>query len=70
VSTASACTSGSLVPSHVLLAMDVAPRLLRNVLRISLGKASTQSEIDVLLATLQGLHKQFTAWEAKTADGG
>ncbi|MEO5703242.1 MAG: cysteine desulfurase family protein, partial [Gammaproteobacteria bacterium] len=41
VSTASACTSGSLVPSHVLLAMDVAPRLLRNVLRISLGKAST-----------------------------
>jgi cysteine sulfinate desulfinase/cysteine desulfurase-like protein len=48
--------------------MGIAPRLLRNVLRISLGKANTRSEIDLLLGTLHSLHKQFASWEAKTAN--
>lgn len=69
VSTGSACTSGSLVASHVLRAMGVAPPLLRNVLRISLGKDNTHSEIDTLLATLRSLHKQFAPWEIQTANG-
>jgi cysteine desulfurase len=69
VSSGSACTSGSLSASPVLRAMDIAPRLMRNVLRISLGKSNTHDEIDFLLGTLHSLHKQFAPWEAKTANG-
>ncbi len=67
VSAASACMSGSLSPNPVLLAMGVAPDRLRNVLRISLGAGNTRGEIDILIATLHKLHKQFTPWEAKSA---
>ncbi|MEO7557820.1 MAG: cysteine desulfurase family protein [Gammaproteobacteria bacterium] len=67
ISAGSACMSGSLSPSPVLLAMQVAPRLLRNVLRISLGAGNTHGEIDILIATLHKLHKQFAPWEVKSA---
>ncbi|MEO5574119.1 MAG: cysteine desulfurase family protein [Gammaproteobacteria bacterium] len=69
VSSGSACLSGSLSASPVLRAMGIEPRLLRNVLRISLGKASTPDELDLLLTTLQTLHKQFAPWEVKTGNG-
>ncbi len=69
VSAGSACTSGSLSSSHVLRAMGVTPRLLRNVLRISLGKATSRNEIDLLITTLHSLHKQFAPWQAKAEEG-
>ena len=51
-SSGSACMVGSVVPSHVLLAMDVAPELARSAVRLSLGKPTTPAEIDAALERL------------------
>ncbi|PIT90545.1 MAG: cysteine desulfurase NifS [Candidatus Komeilibacteria bacterium CG10_big_fil_rev_8_21_14_0_10_41_13] len=49
VSTGSACTSGSLEPSHVILALGQSFDLAHGSLRFSLGKANTQEDIDYVL---------------------
>lgn len=46
VSSGSACTSGSLEPSHVLRAMGVEERWARGAVRFSLGRGNTAEEID------------------------
>jgi cysteine desulfurase len=46
VSTGSACSSGSLEPSHVLRAMGLPPHRTQNSLRFSLGMFSTEQEVD------------------------
>ncbi|GAC1366194.1 MAG: cysteine desulfurase NifS [Actinomycetota bacterium] len=51
-SSGSACTSGSLEPSHVLMAMGVRPELAHGSLRLSLGRATTQQDVDAVLAAL------------------
>ena len=51
-SSGSACTTGSLEPSHVLLAMRVPHELARGSLRITLGKDNTMEEIDHILDVL------------------
>lgn len=51
-SSGSACMVGSIVPSHVLLAMGAAPALARSTVRFSLGKQTTAAEIDAAIATL------------------
>ncbi len=48
----SACTSGSLSPSHVLLAIGLDPELAKSSLRISIGKYNTKDEIDYLVENL------------------
>ena len=48
-SSGSACTTGSLEPSHVLLAMGVPHALARGSLRITLGRGNTEGDIDRLL---------------------
>ncbi|HWB59288.1 MAG TPA: cysteine desulfurase family protein [Chthoniobacteraceae bacterium] len=45
-SSGSACMVGSVQPSHVLLAMGVAPELARSTVRFSLGKETTWEEIE------------------------
>ncbi|MEW6553806.1 MAG: cysteine desulfurase family protein [Actinomycetota bacterium] len=52
VSTGSACTSGAVEPSHVLLAMGVQPRIAQCSLRFSLGRYNTMEEIDYVLDEL------------------
>ncbi len=52
VSTGSACSSGSLDPSHVLLAIGLSPELARGSLRVSLSKYNTKDEIEVFLESL------------------
>ena len=52
VSTGSACSSGTLEPSHVLRAMGLPTARTQNSIRFSLGAGNTESEIDALLATL------------------
>jgi cysteine desulfurase len=47
-STGSACTAGVAQPSHVLLAMDVAPDQARSSLRFSLGHTSTRADVHAL----------------------
>lgn len=54
-SAGSACTSGSLVPSHVLRAMGVPETLVRGSLRLTLGRGNTEEEIDYLLDLLPAL---------------
>ncbi len=49
VSSGSACTSGSLEPSHVLLACGVPPEEAHGSLRFSLGKYTTETEIKTVL---------------------
>lgn len=51
-SSGSACTSGSLEPSHVLMAMGVRPELAHGSLRLSLGRGSSQADVDALLDAL------------------
>jgi cysteine desulfurase len=51
-SSGSACTSGSLEPSHVLMAMGVRPELAHGSLRLSLGRASTAEDVDAVLEVL------------------
>jgi cysteine desulfurase len=52
VSTGSACSSGTLEPSHVLRAMGLASHRTQNSIRISLGATNTDAEVDTLLAKL------------------
>lgn len=52
VSTGSACSSRSLEPSHVLLALGLKPEEVHGSLRLSLGKYSTEEDIDYILETL------------------
>lgn len=63
VSSGSACASGKQEPSHVLQAMGVDETTARGAIRISLGKATTATEIDRLLTTLG----QLSAWVVKTS---
>jgi cysteine desulfurase len=53
VSSGSACASGKTEPSHVLTAMGVQPEQAGNAIRISLGKDSTEHDIDLLSRVLQ-----------------
>ena len=46
VSSGSACSSGKVAPSHVLAAMGTAPELARGAIRLSLGWASTEADVD------------------------
>jgi cysteine desulfurase len=55
VSTGSACSSGSLEPSHVLRAMGLHHARTRNSLRFSLGARTTSAEIDFVIGILPGL---------------
>lgn len=52
VSTGSACTSGSLEPSHVLTAIGVPPEKARGTVRFSLGRTTTRAEIDAVVDAL------------------
>lgn len=51
-SSGSACTSGSLDPSHVLLAMGLKHEIAHGSLRFSLGKQNTEEDIDYVLEQL------------------
>ena len=51
-SSGSACTTGSLDPSHVLSAMGISPMRARGSVRFSLGLYNTEEEVDHLIKTL------------------
>lgn len=52
ISTGSACTSGSLEPSHVLSAMGIPHEITQGSLRFSLGRMNTEEDIDYVIETL------------------
>jgi len=52
VSTGSACSSRSLEPSHVLLALGLSPKEAHGSLRLTLGRYTTEKEVDRVLEVL------------------
>jgi len=60
-SSGSACTSGSLDPSHVLLAMGLSHEIAHGSLRLTLGAQTTEEEIDYAISILPGIIKKLRA---------
>ena len=60
-SSGSACTSGSLDPSHVLLALGLPHEIAHGSLRLSLSRYTTQEEIDHALAVIPGIVEKLRA---------
>jgi len=58
-SSGSACTSGSLEPSHVLLALGLPHEIAHGSLRLTLSKENTQEEIDYVLSVLPDIVKKL-----------
>jgi len=54
-SSGSACTSGSLDPSHVLLALGLVHEKAHGSIRFSLGMFNTEDDVDAVLAVLPGI---------------
>lgn len=70
VSSGSACTSASLAPSYVLKALGRDDQLAHSSLRISLGRQTTQDEIDAALVEIvtqvQRLRELSPLWQAES----
>ncbi|MDN5293072.1 MAG: cysteine desulfurase [Eubacteriales bacterium] len=60
-SSGSACTSGSLEPSHVLLAMGIPHEIAHGSVRFTLGKDNTEEQIDYLLEVLPEIVERLRA---------
>ncbi len=54
-SSGSACTSGSLDPSHVLLAIGLPHEIAHGSLRLSIGDGTTEEEVDYALSVIPGI---------------
>jgi cysteine desulfurase len=64
-SSGSACTTGSLEPSHVLTAMGVPPEIARSSLRLTTGAATTDADIDYVLDVLPRFVERLRALGAR-----
>ena len=60
-SSGSACTTGSLEPSHVLTAMGIADDLAHASLRLTVGKGNTDEQIDYVLEQLPEIVERLRA---------
>ena len=60
-SSGSACTTGSLEPSHVLTAMGVDPDLAHASLRLTVGKGNTDEQISYVLDQMPGIVERLRA---------
>lgn len=58
-SSGSACASGALDPSHVLLSLGLAPEIAQGSLRISLDSSNTEEEIDYMLEVIPQVVEQL-----------
>jgi cysteine desulfurase len=70
VSTGSACSSGTLEPSHVLRAMGFPAHRTQNSLRFSLGMFSTGEEVDRVIEVLPRLVEKLRGLTRKPQPGG
>lgn len=68
-SSGSACSSGSLEPSHVLLAIGLKHELAHGSLRLSLSDQNTEEDVDYIIDVLPGIIERLRAmspvWDAK-----
>jgi cysteine desulfurase len=67
-SSGSACTSGSLDPSHVLLATGCSHAVAHGSLRISLSRHNTDAEVDILLSALPNFVARLRSMSPTYAD--
>jgi cysteine desulfurase len=61
VSTGAACTSGSIEPSSVLLALGQTPEAAREAVRFSLGPSSTLEDVDEVLRVVPEVVRRVRA---------
>ena len=66
-SSGSACTSGSLDPSHVLLAIGLPHEIAHGSLRLSLGNDTTEADVDYVIEKLPGIVKDLREMSALSA---
>jgi len=67
-SSGSACTSGSLDPSHVLLAIGLPHEIAHGSLRLSLGTDTTEEDVDYVIETLPNIVNTLRAMSPLNAD--
>jgi cysteine desulfurase len=60
VSSGSACTSGSIQPSHVLLAMGRDEKTAKATLRFAFGKRNTIEDVDYVVESLRNVIQRIT----------
>lgn len=72
-SSGSACTSGSLDPSHVLLSIGLSHEVAHGSLRLSFGEEFTEEDADYILAVLPGIAERLRSmspmWETIQKEG-
>ena len=72
-SSGSACTSGSLDPSHVLLAIGLPKEVAHGSLRMSLDEVNTEEQVDYVLEQLPGIVRRLRdmspVWEEMVNKG-
>ena len=59
ISSGSACSSGAVEPSHVLLAMGLSREDARSSLRFSLGRSNTVEQVDALIDAVAASAQQL-----------
>ncbi len=68
-SSGSACTSGSLEPSHVLMAMGMPHQTAHGSLRFTLGKNNTEEDVDYVLEVLPEIVKRLRSMSPMSRQG-
>ncbi len=68
-STGSACASGSLDPSHVLMATGVGPEYAHGSIRFSLGRDSSEADVDYILEKLPPIIKRLRRFSTIPSSG-
>lgn len=68
-SSGSACSAGSLKPSHVISALGVPPRLANSLVRFSLGRQNNQSELDYVGKVLPAVIQRAKQVKGTGVDG-
>lgn len=69
-SSGSACTSGSLDPSHVLLALGLPHEIAHGSIRFSLGRSNTREDVEYVLETIPGIIERLRMMSPMTGEGG
>jgi cysteine desulfurase len=55
ISAGSACSSGSIKPSHVMTAMGLTEAMAREIFRVSIGRTTTRADLEALLAVVRNI---------------